>query len=95
MPGPFNYPYMVRARLLEPKSRGHGSVHCLHGTIGHSRWLSLKRVGGLRGITSGLPEVIGDTDGMGTYVRDCVKARLRDHLPSREAHGDRVLIVLK
>jgi len=80
MPGPFSYPYMVRARLLEPKSRGHGSVHCLHGTIGHSRWLSLKRVGGLRGITSGLPEVIGDTDGMGTYVWDCIHVKRRDRL---------------
>jgi len=80
MPGPFNYPYMVRAKLHEPKSRGLDGVQCLHGTTGHSRWLSLERVSRLRGITSGLPEVIGDTDGMGTYVRDCVKVRLRDQL---------------
>jgi len=80
MPGPFNYPYMVRAKLLEPKSRGHGSVQCLHGTIGHSRWPGRERVNRPRGTPSGLPSVRGDTDGMGTYVRDCVKVRLRDHL---------------
>ena len=71
---------MVRVKLPKPQSRGLVSVHRLHATIGRSRWSHGDAMQPVEDTTPGLPEVIGETDDKGTYVRDRTKGRLRDRL---------------